>query len=322
MPLLTFSEALPIHGSVDRATAYQAKCDSNGDLYLPVMIDAENFGPIVRVANRGSKVTSYVYFDQKGAIADTRTFAITPSGDYVYVLVTKRSKRPTGEPAESKTATEQSFSLQPYLVRFSPDGTQLDEAALETPIIPLQAAVLADGSLIVAGLREIGPNTLRNFIGVFRHNGKLVRELTIPPEPIDLFATAYSTFEMDIDGNLYLIRRGSEGPVHVISPVGDVLRTVVFTTPKGTRLLTGKAARNNFVAVSAKVVPTETPGAVVTEKVVVSVIDPHNGEIRAQYDASDRNLGIANLVCYQANTFTALRRSTDGEVEIVRSTAK
>lgn len=313
---LQITQNITVHHPLEHASPIIGKCDASGNLYLPELIDSENFGPVLRLSADASMVNEIVYSGSAEETARMTSFTISRSGETVYLAGVKHFQAVDGKTTPPK----------PFLATFDRDAKQIAEVGLDPPVLPLQMASLVSGQLLIAGLAPAGKDAVRDFLGVYRTDGRLEREVKLPPgfQDTDSFsASVFSFLEMSDDGMLFLMRAGTEGPVHVISPEGELIQSIRITAPPGTRLLKVKAARDRLVALTGKVVPTEVPGSFITTGLLYSVVNPHTGEFEAQYDANPPETGVGNLfgnlVCYASETFTFLARGTDGRISLVRA---
>ncbi|MCI0349616.1 MAG: hypothetical protein L0Z53_09350 [Acidobacteriales bacterium] len=316
---LRIVQTTPLQFELSRPSVLIGKCDSQGNIYLPEMIDSDNFGPVARISSDGSKLTRFELLDDEVGETHITAFAAGQQPDRFYLAgmripdVDRDMAAPGSSHGESnaRLTTSEKPEPQPFIASFNGDGKLLGELKLPR-ILPLQLAVLTSGDLLVAGLAANEAGEMRNFLGVFGQDGKLFREVKLPAERLNheaVFASTYSSFEVADDGYLYLMRRGTEGPIHVIAPDGDVFQSIKLTPAKGTRLLNIKAARNRLVTISGRVVPAGIPGSFGTQQVVFGVLNPHSGQIEAEYEIGDASLGVGNFACYTAaGSFVFLQR--------------
>jgi hypothetical protein len=320
--VLEVQDSTPIQLSLDRANAFNGKCDVTGNLYIPEMIDSENNGQIIRFSKANEELVRFSLSTTDKGAARLTDFALDPSGDLIFLTGFRTTTDSTV--AQDVPNVLRSDGLRfPLVATFNRDGKQLSEVRLSLEIVPMQLSVLRSGDWIIAGLARIEKTRyLRNFLGVFRSDGQLIREVKLPPEfqtgEDNLFASAYSTFEMGDDGSLFLVRMGSQGPIHVISPDGEVIQTIQLAAPPGTRLLQVRASRGRLLARTGMVVPTAVPRAFETRSIMYTVIDPQTGEIVAQYDERESGVKAGMLVCFTPDSFTFLIRNVDGGISLVQ----
>jgi len=210
----------------------QPTCDSDGNVYLG---PADGSG-IRKINAKGELVASFkpranpdidVYSEGR--------YSVTPDGElYIHV--------------ESKTPPHR------YILVFKSDGSYSTTIRPETgfSVVPSTIAIFPNGNLLMTGnkLDRKSKLFIVPFTGIFRSDGKLLKEITLeqeehlpdtsamqnlkPGQPLPVIsnrAVGWGHTEPAKDGNIYVMRWGSPASFYAISPGGEVVKR--FTVDPG-----------------------------------------------------------------------------------------
>jgi len=217
----------------ETATAFsQLTCDRDGNVYLGP-VDGSG---IRKINAKGELVATYkpranpdidVYSEGR--------YSVTPDGE-VYQHV------------ESKTEPHR------FILVFKSDGSYSTTIRPETgfSVVPATIAVFPNGNLLMTG-NKLDRNSklfIVPFTGIFRSDGKLLKEITLeqeehlpdtsamrdlkPGQPLPNIsnrAVGWGHTEPAKDGNIYIMRWGSPASFYAISPGGEVVKR--FTVDPG-----------------------------------------------------------------------------------------
>ena len=209
-------------------------CDSDGNLYL--RSESAGVTAIRKLNAKGERVALYEPSTNPDVkVGGTGYFSVTPDGElYALAFATNELTR--------------------YVLVFKSDGTYKTKIKLDPGFywIPSALAVFPNGNLLVTGQEyDRDPKKPKlPFTGVFRADGKLLKELNLeddnaiqdmaaaqdsrvvsPTVPTSNRAVSWSQIEAAKDGNLYLMRWLSPAIIYAISPGGHVVRR--FTVDPG-----------------------------------------------------------------------------------------
>lgn len=206
----------------------QIRCDVKGNVYF----ETQNI-PLLRVSADGHNVVSFSTNPIiNSRLADFRQdslnndFAINPSGG-VYVVTRSRDN--------------------PYVLSFDSDGRYQSMTRLDGPASfhPLGLAVFANGNFLVSGtVRDTDKeDESRPLTAIFESGGRLVSELSLQGDKeVRKLQSSLDTDAPEIhivgimmsdDGNAYVMRRLKKPVVEVVSPSGELLRTLRIMAPEG-----------------------------------------------------------------------------------------
>lgn len=218
----------------ETATGFgQLTCDNDGNVYMG---PDDPGAPIRKINAKGELVTSF----KPRANPDIDVYAeghyaVTPDGE-VYVHV------------ESETAPHR------FILVFKSDGSYSTTIKPETgfSMVPSTIAIFPNGNLLMTG-NKLDRNSklfIVPFTGIFRSDGKLLKEITLeqneslpdtsamkdlkPGQPLPIIsnrAVAWGHTEPAKDGNIYIMRWGSPASFYAISPGGEVVKR--FTVDPG-----------------------------------------------------------------------------------------
>lgn len=269
-------------------------------------------GPILRISSDGKNLVRYSLDStpslQNGSISD---FAPGIHGD-IYLLVTLKGKS--------------SISV------FSKDGQFNSEIPLDIEGTLRQLAVFHSETLLVIGQRPGSGANGRNFAAIVNTRGLLIRDLTIDvnpspskdgeekpqarggSKPFDI-----SVAETADDGNIYMFRFGSEGPVYVITPSGST-RNFPVTPPKGTHLNSIKVGHGRLVAMYSRSTE-QSSGEAQIDSIRFAAFDVSDGRKVGEYEGSATSFGMG-FACYKPDTFTFLGASPSGAMELQQASPR
>jgi hypothetical protein len=292
-------------------------------------------GPVLKVSADAKKVTRFsldvvsleLLKDRKHQDTDylrIRNFAPGRNGELFMIL--------------EKTPEES------YLVQFDADGRYKSTSKIDARMRPTQIAAFGSGDLLIAGteflpdpkkLDASSPilNNPKPFTGLFNSRGQLLRRIVLHEdlEPKTEYeetptgqkvvkidrdyekSIAFSTAEAAADGNIYLMRYTTVGPVYVLSPGGVVVKTIRLKPPKDASLTDIKVA-GGFMA--AKYVRNKH-GTEYIDSVILSILNLQTGEEIAQYSHSDANIGSV-FACFDLGSYTFLGNDDKYRFQLIR----
>lgn len=267
------------------------KCDQEGNIYFRrSQMSGAFFAPIVKLSPDGKRS---VLFDINQAPLETRgsirDFATDRYGD-LHVLV-DRGRRGVS------------------VVTFNADGRYRGATKIEPPIRPEKLAVFPSGQFFISGTQEPATgkpksgkpvNLITDNAG--SHAVHVVLENDVQPEKGDTenLGVVLGGVATGPDGNVYLWRKGPETPVYVISPMGEVLRTLKLA-PKDSK--DEPLSMNLFHNQIVIVFQTESTTPAGTNQ-RFSAFDASTGELISSYETHPL-LGAA-LACYTFDRVTFL----------------
>ena len=121
------------------------------------------------------------------------------------------------------------------------------------------------------------------------------------------------------DGNVYLLRATPKGPIYVISPTGEVVRTLHLTPPDpNARLLEIKLAPRLIAAVFTVVDPTMVRRTKGMNTIVVQVLNAASGEPIAEYTTKDTKIG-STLVSFAREELTFFGADAKGNMQFIKT---
>lgn len=280
------------------------RCDSRGFIYLRNYNPEIDKVPVVRISPDGERkaffrVSAAPEFANSGAI----DYAVGLRGEVYFLTSLKR---------------------QPVIVKFREDGSFESTTKLDSRFDPNHLAVFASGDFLVVGhkLSEKRGRTSERFTGIFDRGGRLLRELRLPgdpapepedkkprtedPDPPEDEALELGQAEPAEDGNIYLMRASSPPQVHVISPAGDLLRTLTIRPPaEGFKVGPMQVAGGKVVLEFNQDSPDGTRSIY-----LFTVSDAVTGEKTIEYVPPAN--GTGTFACYTPNGFTFLTTMPGG----------
>ena len=293
-----------------------SKCDADGNLYIRKLAsDRPMLGPVVKINADGKRVALFdpaSFTDPKLSRADA--FSPAPDGG-LYQIAGTGGLKP-----------------QIYVIHFAPDGTPASAKRVEAELEPYQFAAFPSGNLLVSGVQRDVRNKSdqgRNFTAVFSDDGRMLAQLSLEPPNTKQPAKAgnspaekstgdkptldLSEAEPGIDGNIYALRRSAPALAYVISPEGNLVRTLRVSLP------------NKGVAPSAFHVSGNSVAVAFwndqEQRQTIVVVDSQTGHPMARY-SDPGSLGAA-FACYSADeaVFTFLQLGEQNTIEVVKAEA-
>lgn len=223
-----------IVSKTETATGFaDLSCDSDGNLYL----GAASQGDAIRKINSKGELLASFKPDANPDIEvyGVGRYSVTPDGE-VYV------------PVGSKTSRDW------HVLVFKPDGSYSTHIKPDAdfPMQPVSIGVFPNGNLLMTALKLDRNSKLFivPFTGIFRSDGKLLKEITLEQDErlpdtsamrdlrpgqilpvITNRAVSWGKMEAAKDGNIYIMRWASPPALYAVSPGGEVVRR--FTVDPG-----------------------------------------------------------------------------------------
>ncbi len=289
-----------------RALVGPFRCDAKGNFYFRSVGPAERpraaARSIKKLGPNGSVQTRYQSPD---AELDLLDFAVSADGELRAIAAAPHKL---------------------YLVSFDKSGGVSSKTELDLLFKPKQLVVFDNGSFLVSGSELPTSHNgapPKPITAVFSPDGKLARRISLPKRKNDDRETASSLASDDAaegidpavefgaavagsDGNAYLLRHTYPATVHVISPWGEVLRTLKVEPPyKGMK-------PNELFYSDGRLLLVFTD----ERQVGIMAVDAQSGEPLAEYLVPDE-LGAA-VACYEGNEIAFLHRK-GSKLTIVRT---
>jgi hypothetical protein len=290
---------------VAEAIASPVKCDADGNIALRAIISSDDLGPIVRLSADGQKAVSVrLSHDTEPRDAELIDFAL--GRGELFVLALSKSR--------------------PWIFRYDADGKFERAVPIDAQIEAARLAVDANENLLISGqtLGE-GGKLKGTFLGLFRSDGTLIREVVIQknstssPSKKDSYAHELDTARTSLllagrDGNLYFLQGST---LYIVSSSGMVHRIHVHP-PKGV-VKTGTlvADQRGRVAVEFLVFKPGTQNGEI-KSVILQVIDPHNRAPMMTLSHSNAQIG-PTLACYDDETFVFVNTDDKSHLELVKT---
>jgi len=309
---LAIRDVTTIPGVSARPVVGETRCDVSGNVYLRMLQGGDPLAaPVVKLPPDGKAATR---FDVRSVRGFERSvaydFAVSLRGE-VYLV----------------TAEEEG---KPAVVVFREDGTYDRTIRPESLREASRIQAFSSGELLILGTlgqeRHQGSSE-RPVTAVFDGSGKLLRVVNLPKEPAaggrggltgeerEQLLDLQRAFPGD-DGNVYvfrprtLFRVGSPTPIWVVSPAGEVVRTVNATPPDET--FKAFAIRQGGGRIAVQFIETKEGGSLLRH--ILSILDAETGEKLVDYDVP---IGVGGLLaCYTPNGFSFLGRGKEGEVTL------
>ena len=343
------------NGSVPSET----KCDSEGNVYGGFVAGSAN--AITRISADGSEATSFSVSavpdlaPNSSPAAPNSTpptiaeFAVGTDGS-VYLLVLM--KRPdtnaastTAPPVNPRRVDPGNFEY--HVISFDPDGKYHSQFKLDAGLAPNRIAVFSSGDLMLSGMEPDPEDDDHRvpFAGVFDSSGRFMKEITMPrdlrsPDGAknesvgqnqpsggrwgrrNSFSVVGSAQGAD-DGNVYLLPNTAGAPVYVLSPGGEIVRTIKLDSKVNERLGMSVAA-GRLIAWSQHMeprrfqrvasAPPPAPTTAGANDSLFSIFNLQTGELAAEYSASQ---DLGTFACYSTNGFTFLRLDQAHHLQVV-----
>ncbi|MFY9560231.1 MAG: hypothetical protein WAQ52_08360 [Terriglobales bacterium] len=279
------------------AFMFPSKCDGDGNLYIrKYATDRPLLSPVVKIDSEGKRVALFdpaAFSQLKLDRADA--FEPAPDGG-LYQIATVGITKP-----------------QPYVLRFSPDGSPEPPIRIDAEFHSYQFTPFANGNLLVSGVHRDPDRSATGhpLTAVFSADGRLLTKLNLKrSEPSVPVADA----EPGADGNIYAIRGSLPVLFYVISPTGDILRKLRIPSPSSGAMPQTFHLSANRLAVSFWDDATDLQTFVIT--------DTQTGRRIATY--SDPGTLSPSFACYSADegVFTFLHLGEGNTLEVIRAEAR
>ncbi len=222
-----------------------------------------------------------------------------------------------------------------YVIHFSSDGTPSSPIRLDADFELYEFAPFPSGNLLVSGIeRDLGnkSDAGRPFTAVFSADGRRLANLSFErlPGPAETFGKSaakagkvntqkpapsldLSDAEVGSDGNIYALRRSSPALVYVISPAGNILRTLKVRAPAAGVMPDTFHVSKNRMAISFWNDDQSR---------VLVVSDAQTGQEIATYSGAAEP--GESFACYSADdaVFTFLHLGEGNTLEVIRAGAR
>jgi hypothetical protein len=317
--------AIPLHESSRKnivsemggAFMGSPKCDSDGNLYIrKYASDRPLLNPVVKIDSEGKRNALFdpLAFSQLDLI---RADAFSPAADGGLYQIA------------------QSGVVKPriYALHFSSDGSPSSPIRLEADFEVYSFAAFLNGNLLVSGLERDVRNPKdqgHKLTEVFSADGRLLAQLSFGQSPErtkgagkpdakpasearkSVTVLDLSDAESGVDGNLYAMRNSSPALIYVISPAGQIVRTLKVNAPVKGSLPGMLHVSSNRLAVSFGQ----------DSNWMAVVIDAQTGQKIATY--SDPGASGTSFACYSADggVFTFVTLGEGNALEVVRAEAQ
>jgi hypothetical protein len=316
--MVELREAEPIQVPGQRALGLLApiKCGQDSSVFLQLVLDREDprINPILGISPDGKQAVQFKAPETPGRKTWIVDFA--PTADGGAGLLTRDQ--------------DGAYSI----VKLDQEGRVLSSARLAGQVSPLQLALFPSGEALVSGWRnEQGSTGVPlakggTFTGIFDTNGRLEKEVRLPgdvgaPPLSDVTASknykravTLSTAGPTGDGNVFLARSYSGGPVYVISPGGEVVHSFQPAAPES-MAAGGVQVEGNDAVTIFLTRKSEVSGEI--GDILLYVWDITNGKKLATYHHASPRLGAA-LACYKSGVFTFLSMDPEsGDLQLVHA---
>jgi hypothetical protein len=214
-----------------------------------------------------------------------------------------------------------------YFLRFGKDGTASSRTKLELVFKPKQVVLFENGSFLVSGATLVNnegdrPEALNV---VFSADGRILKKIQTRPvrtqddesrsRPTDEDVginpeIEYGAAVRGTDGNAYLLRHASPATVYVISPTGELVRTLTIRPPFKEMLPYGMIFSDEKLLITF----------VEDQQVSLIAADAQTGEPLAEYIVPDE-LGAALACSAEGGEFTFLNHAK-GKLVLARASVK
>lgn len=301
------------------------KCGLDGNILFRVL-EGGNPNRLIRVSADGKSVTKLTFDEPELKKMNLQDYALGQRGE-ILALTGRQESR--GGPVEH------------FLLTFQRDGALQSVRQIHPGIDAVQLAVFPAGEVLVAGTkienraaRPAGPAA----VVLLDHSGRRVKEVLLDdglerPKPIstkskpsekereqiDQFESAIELTRLALgpDGNAYLHRWGQNPSVFVVSPAGELLRTLRIPAPdKAARLIAIHLWPGRVAA--QYVITGEDSRVLKATAAYYLVLDAESGDTVAKYVATTARLQGA-FACYSPEAFTFLGASKSGMMELIRA---
>lgn len=265
----------------------RVRCDENDNIYLHPYaneaVKAHTVGqsPIQKIKADGSLGETFRSTDA-GQYIEGRDFFVTGDGR-IY------------QAAMAPTRVKHGYTNMPCVLEFSSDGSFKSKIELDMGYFyPYQIAVFKSGELLLSGMDK---DQIAPVIAVFDSGGKLIKKVSLPERILTEAArvsansaVSHGEITAGSDGNMYLMRSSSPAVIYVISPTGDIVRTLQIGP-----------ADPQWVAISIVSAPERLAVAfyrpAMHNTMLIRVTDLEGNEI-ATYQSEDSRIQASYLGCY------------------------
>ena len=276
---------------------FPVKCDDRGNVYFRSAARGPGKFDVVKIAPDGSQKATYTY----SGVADIKddTLLAASAGDH-------------GEMYELLRAPGQRV----LLLRFSENGQLESRTEIDAPepFAPAQLDVLPNGTLFVSGTLigdKTGQGAGEPVNALYDASGRWLKEIRLKNDSGLLKqslktadrigsqnrAVHFGRTTVGDDGNLYLMRAASPAVVYVISPGGEVERTLTVQPPGD-----GAVPFALLVHGGRVVVEFDFPTSPDVSDTRIRLVDSHSGQPITDYKVTT-DLGEA-VACYDGSQFT------------------
>jgi hypothetical protein len=308
---LTIKGGTEIPGMFTGPVLGPTRCDVGGNVYLRMyQADDPLAAPVVKLPRDGKAVTR---FDMRAARGFERGeaygFAVSLRGE-VYILAAAEE----GKPA---------------VVVFRQDGTYDRTIPLDSLDAASRIQVFSSGELLISGrFRRRGQEVSeRRVTAVFDASGRVLQVVRLPEEPTAEGEAALKGEEKEQllelqegfpgdDGNVYvfrprtLLRPGSPTPIWVVSPAGEVIRTIKAKPPD--EAFRAFEVRQGGGRIAVQFIETKKGGP--ASRHILSVFNAETGEKEADYEVP---IGVGGLLaCYTPNGFSFIGTGKEGQLTL------
>jgi len=326
----------------------QTKCDSDGNVYGGFAA-----GPASSITRISADKNQPVTFSLS-AVPDLAApnapspvlseFAVGTDGSvYFLILIRKQDSNSGGASGSSRRMDPSNFEYR--VVSFNSDGKYHSQFKLDQGLAPNRIAVFSSGDLMLAG-SEPDPedeDTRIPFAGVFDSSGRFMKEIEMPrdlrspdgpqSQPAAGGWNRRGSFAVRgnaqgaNDGNVYLLPNAAGAPVYVLSPGGEIVRTIKLESSANERLGMSVAAgrliswsqhvdnrRPQRLSSPPPSGQAASPPAVGADDSLFRIFNLQSGELAAEYTASP---DLGTFACYSSGEFTFLRLDQAHHLQVV-----
>jgi hypothetical protein len=322
---LRVAEVTPVFGqAVPGLMVGDVKSDSDGNAYYQVF-EGNLQAPVVKISRDGRRATRFdIRYIQRFRAAQVLDYFVTFDGDVAFLLALRNPEM---------------LSPDVFVAFFDPEGAFRTSIRLNIGNAqPRRLAVFRNGQFLLSGWRGL-PGRGRPLLLVLDARGEAVQEVrTNEDVTLKRFASADSndpvkrqqirdaereyesaveltTTALASDGNVYVARRSSRGPILAITPGGEVERVIQLAPPEpGAELIDIKVGGGRIAAMfGVRVTAPRTAGM---PKVVMAILDATTGEVLRKFTYSDPRIGLA-FVSYSPERFTFLGNDGKGHLQFI-----
>jgi hypothetical protein len=310
------SSTMNLASEMGGAFMNSSKCDAEGNLYIrKYAMDRPLLSPVAKIDAEGKRAALFdpVAFSQ---LQLDRADAFSPDPDGgLYQIASSGVLKPRN-----------------YMIHFSSDGTPSSPIQLDADFELYEFAPFSSGNLLVSGLQRDPGNKAdagHPLTAVLSADGRVLAQVSFGPAfgptatsgksamkaaGVDKQKPApgldLSDAEVGSDGNIYALRRSSPALVYVISPAGNIVRTLKVSAP-----ITGVMPDAFHVSKNRTAISFWNDDQ--SRALVVS--DAQTGQRIATYSGA-ATLG-QSFACYSADdgVFTFLHLGEKNELEVIRA---